>query len=145
MYLKCQDLKKSKKSKKVTWANEILFGSPLLEVNEFEIDGKNHLTHYAHTPNNPRTAEEKARKKAERKARAEEKARKLAEQLKAEARPQGKPPPIPPREGKPPLLPPQKPPPLPPRKDQDGKVFQSTIAQLLHPSKNLDGSKIDES
>ena len=114
MYLKCQDLKKSKKSKKVTWANEIIFGSPLLEVNEFEIDGKSHLTHYAHTPNNPRTPEEKARKKAERKARAEEKARKLAEQ-KAQA------------QGKPPLLPPNKPPPLPPRTDQDGKVFQSTI------------------
>ena len=99
VYFKCQDLKKSK-SKKVTW----LLNN---EVKEFEIeDGHNMRPNNAQTPNNPRTAEEKAAKKW----------RKMA---------QGKPPPLPPREGKPPLLPPKKPPPLPPRKD--GNVFQLII------------------
>ena len=108
VYFKCQDLKKSK-SKKVTWLLDN-GGLPLEEVKEFEIDdGNNMRPNNAQTPNNPRTAEEKAKKAAK-------KWRKMA---------QGKPPPLPPREGKPPLLPPKKPPPLPPRKD--GNVFQLII------------------
>ena len=99
VYLKCEDLSKSK-SKKVTWLLNDM-GQPEVKVNEFEIEeGRNMEETPFQTPNNPKTAEEKAQKAAKK------------WQKKAQ---QGRNPP--PREGKSPTLPPKNPSPLPPKRE----------------------------
>ena len=110
VYLKCEDLSKSK-SKKVTWLLNDM-GQPEVKVNEFEIEeGSNMEETPFQTPNNPRTAEEKAQKAAKKWQ------KKLAQQGR-------KPPPtLPPkREGKPNLdLPPLEEPSWQPPKDEKKK------------------------